>query len=594
MLKIENRADIFHYRTLYSILFFCITILILRYFQIQVIDFNTHYSKSEVNRVKPRTTYAPRGLILDRDGKILVENFPTYILTVTPYEMKNQDEQFLKISQIINIPVNELEKRFKKYNRGRFLPTIIAKNLTFEEIVKIEEMRLDFPGFQYERFDERLYDSKSKNDHFLGYLREIDKEYIKNLDSEKIYRAGELVGWEGLEKQYENDLRYSKGIEYIEVDTYGREINNLTLENKLAYPGKNLNLTIDSELQDFSRELLGDKPGVIITSNVRTGEILSMVSNPSYDLNIFRGETDSDEWKSIISDKNNPLLNRSISGLYPGGSQLKVITVLNLLEQKKINPEDELLCAGSYSPPGSSLVFNCWKEEGHGVVNLFSAIAQSCNVYFYETVQLLNLDSWVKTARDFGFNDLTKIDLPNEKIGLIPDSKFFTNTYGRWGWSERGVLLNMTLGQGDIQITPIQALKFINIIALSGKDVPILKLNKDKSNSFYTDLGITNDSWRILKNALYDVVNKNSGTGWRAKVEDSSLQSFGKTSTAENSQGEPHAWYIGYFVKNDEIYSLVVLVENGGGGGAVAAPIAGEIIKKIVYNKNLMVSSNAE
>ena len=184
--------------------------------------------------------------------------------------------------------------------------------------------------------------------------------------------------------------------------------------------------------------------------------------------------------------------------------------------------------------------------------------------------------------------------MPNEKIGLIPDSKFFTNTYGRWGWSERGVLLNMTLGQGDIQITPIQALKFINIIALSGKDVPILKLNKDKSNSFYTDLGITNDSWRILKNALYDVVNKNSGTGWRAKVEDSSLQSFGKTSTAENSQGEPHAWYIGYFVKNDEIYSLVVLVENGGGGGAVAAPIAGEIIKKIVYNKNLMVSSNAK
>ncbi len=594
MLKIENRADIFHYRTLYSILFLCIFVLIARYFQIQVIDFNKHYSKSEVNRVKPRTTYAPRGLILDRNGKILVENFPTYILTVTPYEMKNQQEQFLKISQIINTPVDELEQRFKKYNRGRFLPTIIAKNLSYEEIVTIEEMRLDFPGFQYERFDERIYNSNSNNDHFLGYLREIDREYLKNLDSEKIYRAGELVGWEGLEKQYESDLRYTKGIEYVEVDTYGREINNLSLENKLSYPGKNLNLTIDSELQDFSKELLGNKPGVIITSNVRTGEILSMVSSPSYDLNIFRGETDSNEWKSIISDDKNPILNRSISGLYPGGSQLKIITALNLLEQKKLNPEDELLCSGSYSPPGSSLVFKCWKEEGHGIVNLFSAIAQSCNVYFYETVQLLNLENWVKTAKDFGFNDLTKIDLPNEKRGLIPDSKFFSNTYGRWGWSERGVLLNMTLGQGDILITPIQALKFINIVALSGKDVPTLKLNKDKSTTYYTDLEISSDSWRVLKNGLYDVVNNNYGTGWRAKVEDSSIQSFGKTSTAENSQGEPHAWYIGYFVQNDEIYSLVVLVENGGGGGAIAAPIAGEIIKKIIYSKNYMVSSDVK
>ena len=152
----------------------------------------------------------------------------------------------------------------------------------------------------------------------------------------------------------------------------------------------------------------------------------------------------------------------------------------------------------------------------------------------------------------------------------------------------------MTLGQGDILITPIQALKFINIVALSGKDVPTLKLNKDKSTTYYTDLEISSDSWRVLKNGLYDVVNNNYGTGWRAKVEDSSIQSFGKTSTAENSQGEPHAWYIGYFVQNDEIYSLVVLVENGGGGGAIAAPIAGEIIKKIIYSKNYMVSSDVK
>ena len=278
MLKIDNKADIFHYRTLMAILTFSMLLLVGRYFHLQIIEHERFFSKSQVNRVKAKASYAPRGLIVDRNGVVIVENSPTYILTVTPYEMKNIEDQFDKISSIISVPIEEIERRYKKYYRGKFLPTVIAKNLSFAQISQIEEMKLDFPGVQYERFDERLYNTELNDMHILGYLRELDRETVPTLDKSSLYRAGELIGWQGVEREYEKELRYSKGVNYIEVDTYGREIENLNNNNIPAYPGKNLVLTIDSELQKFSRNLLEGKKGSIIVSKVNSGEILSIVS----------------------------------------------------------------------------------------------------------------------------------------------------------------------------------------------------------------------------------------------------------------------------------------------------------------------------
>ena len=576
MLKIENKADIFHYRTLFFVLLFSILTLLTRYFYLQVIDFERYSSKSQVNSIKAQATYAPRGLILDRNGIVLVENYPTYILTATPYQLSDKDYQFKVISQITDIPVEELNRRYKKYNQGRFLPTVIAKNLTFAEISQIEERRLELKGFQYERFDERLYNNILNDAHFLGYLRELDRESLPFLDKSQLYRAGELIGWQGIEKQYEKELRYSKGVEYIEVDTYGREINRINKNNIPAYPGNNLILSIDSRLQQFSKNLLINQKGVILVSDVDTGDILTMVSNPSYSLDIYRGETSDGAWNSLLSDENKPIINRTISGLYPPGSSFKLITAFNLIEDGLLDPEDSLMCTGSYTPPGSSNTFNCWKEDGHGLVDLNKAIAQSCNVYFYETVQLIKLAEWTKTAKIFGFNFKTDIDLPNELIGQIPDKEFFINTYGRWGWSERGVLLNLTLGQGDILVTPLQSLRYINHIASKGKTAK-LKLNANKEIEYYDEINFSEQTWQRVSDGLYDVVNSESGSGWRAKQK-SEIKLFGKTSTAENPHGEPHAWFNGFFDHNGKTYSIVVLVENGGGGGAVASPIAGKIV----------------
>mgnify|MGYP001364603130 FL=1 len=576
MLKIENKADIFHYRTLFFVLLFSILTLLTRYFYLQVINYERYSSKSQVNSVKAKATYAPRGLILDRNGVVLVENYPTYILTATPYQLSDKNYQFNVISQITDIPVEELDRRYKKFNQGRFLPTVIAKNLTFAEISQIEERRLELQGFQYERFDERLYNNILNDAHFLGYLRELDRESLPSLDKSQLYRAGELIGWQGIEKQYENKLRYSKGVDYIEVDTYGREINRINKNNIPAYPGDNLILSIDSRLQQFSKNLLSDQKGIVLVSDVDTGDILTMVSNPSYSLDIYRGETSDGAWNSLLSDENKPIINRTISGLYPPGSSFKLITAFNLIEDGLLDPEDNLMCTGSYTPPGSSNTFNCWKEDGHGLVDLNKAIAQSCNVYFYETVQLIKLAEWTNTAKIFGFNFKTDVDLPNELIGQIPDKEFFINTYGRWGWSERGVLLNLTLGQGDILVTPLQSLRYINHIASKGKTAK-LKLNANKEIEYYENINFSEQTWQRVNDGLYDVVNTDSGSGWRAKQK-SEVKLFGKTSTAENPHGEPHAWFNGFFDHNGKTYSIVVLIENGGGGGAVASPIAGKIV----------------
>ena len=251
MLKIDNKADIFHYRTLFFILCLSLFTLMGRYYYLQVIEYERHFSKSQINRVKAVTTYAPRGLILDRFGEILVDNYPTYILTVRPYKLDDKEAIFKELAPILDTNLDELNKRYKKYYRSKFLPAIIGKNLSFEQISEIEEKRLDFPGFEYERFDERIYPSPFNEAHFLGYLREVDRDTIPSLDRGLLYRAGELIGWQGVEKHYEKQLRFSKGIDYVEVDTYGREIFELE-ENRIpAFPGEYLALSIDSNLQKF-------------------------------------------------------------------------------------------------------------------------------------------------------------------------------------------------------------------------------------------------------------------------------------------------------------------------------------------------------
>ena len=218
------------------------------------------------------------------------------------------------------------------------------------------------------------------------------------------------------------------------------------------------------------------------------------------------------------------------------------------------------------------------------------AISESCNIYFYEKVQLVSLEDWALTAEIFGFNQVTDIDLPSEKIGIIPDKDFFIKQYGRWGWSERGALLNLTLGQGDLLVTPIQSLRFINHIATRGKNTPRLRLNLNSQLSYYNSIQYSDRTWDYIENALFAAVNSDFGTARRAMPENQDIPFFAKTGTAQNPHGEPHAWFIGFFEFEGEKYSIVTIIENGGGGATVASPIAGDMVSYFINNNTYIAN----
>ena len=348
------------------------------------------------------------------------------------------------------------------------------------------------------------------------------------------------------------------------------ELNN----SILPVPGKNILTTLDISLQSFVEREFKGKKGVVIVSNPKTGEILSLLSSPDYKPDLFTGLVSNDDWKEIINDPDKPLLNRASNGLYPPGSIFKMIVTLELLQKKIVSPDWSVICTGEYEY--FDRVHRCWDENGHGKINMEQAIAQSCDIYFYEAIQKIKLDDLYLRAQQFGYGKRSNIDLPSEMIGRMPNRDFMNKLYGKWGWS-KGALLNIAIGQGEILSTPIQMSNYINLIATNGDTYPV-HLVKSNINKLYqpeADL----ESWEIIKNAMREVVVGSKGSGKISHPIIPGLIIYGKTGTAENPHGDPHAWYITYGEKNGQMISIVVLIENGGSGGTYATPIS-----KNIYN----------
>lgn len=548
--------------------------LVIRFFYLQVYSHDTYKKKAEVNRIRAIPLNAPRGLILDRNGQIIVDNYPTYVLTVIPGEMINKEKNFQIVSYCTGIDTTLLKTNYKKYYRGRFLPARLAKDLTFDQLSRIEEHKQELTGINYNQFPERYFSEKINASHLLGYVKEVDKAIIEEINEKEKYIYGDLVGWRGLEKVYENRLRGIKGVHFVEVDAYGREIGQSSdYEKENPVPGIDLQTTLLISLQAMIEKMLDGKRAVVLVSLPESGEMLAMVSKPDYPPDLFTGETTVDDWQKIISNPDKPLLNRMTHGLYPPGSTLKMITAMSLMEKGKINYSEKINCNGAYEL--GDRIFHCWKEEGHGEMDLEQAIAQSCNVYFYHVVQRLSIDEWANACNEFGFGQRTEIDLASEAKGVVPNSHFMNKQYGRWGWS-KGHLLNLSLGQGELVVTPIQMMQFINNLSMNGR-APSLHVVKEKPQVKRSVNRYTHQTWKRMKKYMHNVVSSTHGTGKRANPVIPGLKIAGKTGTAQNPHGEPHAWFIGYGEKNKKQISVVVLVENGGHGGVAAAPIAGRI-----------------
>lgn len=578
MLKAENRIP--QQRWLWASAFVLVLFMVLlsRFFQLQIYYHEKYKSKADVNRIRAITVNAPRGLILDRHGEILVDNYPTYVLSVIPEKIEQLGERFQQIEACTGLDSSILSKNYHKYYRGQFTPTRLAKNLTFAQISHLEENRLQLTGVQYKKIPERIYPHASRAAHILGYVNEVGRAVLELQKPGKHYELGDLIGWQGLEKQYEDYLRGEKGVTYFEVDAYGREMGTVTgRSGESPIPGRDLYLTIDAGLQvHLERELEGVR-GVALVSNPLNGDIIAAVSTPDYPPDLFTGATPETHWNQILADSSRPLMNRITTGLYPPGSTFKILTALILLEEGLIDTAWKTTCTGAYHY--GDRVFRCWNEYGHGEVDFRKAIAQSCNIYFYKTVQKIAMDRLADLAFDFGFGQETGVDFPYESQGVIPTKEYMDNKYGTRGWSG-GALLHMAIGQGDVLVTPLQMINFINMVATQGRAQQLhfrLRLHE----SVMRQPEISDQTWDIMDSFLHSVVNDQHGTGKMANPHLTAVDIAGKTGTAENPHGEPHAWFVGYGKKEDQLVTVMILIENAGHGGEVAAPIARSVFRYV-------------
>ncbi|NCG34529.1 MAG: hypothetical protein GWO78_00825, partial [Dehalococcoidales bacterium] len=435
MLRSPNTVPKTKFWFLIGLTFVLHSLLLYRFFQLQVLDYDLYKQRANSNRIRANSVPAPRGLILDRKGKIIVDNYPTYVLFGIGDEIINSTQNFSVISKATGIDTSYLSINYKNNFRSRFLPTKLAKDLTISQLSRLEEYKNDLSGIIYKQYPERIFNSSIRASHVLGYLKELDQEFLSYNKNNSDYQFGDLIGWSGLESKYEYILRGKKGVSYYQVDAYGREAGKIKGQKNIsASPGNDIITTLDLELQELLEKELNDIKGAGIVSNPKTGGLLAYVSSPDYPPDLFTGLIATKDWETVITDKDKPLLDRVSNGLYPPGSIYKMIVAVELLERKLVTESWEVFCPGYYE--FYDRTFKCWNENGHGNVNLEKAIVESCDVYFYQAIQKVEIDNLSERSKMFHHGKKTNIDLPSEMKGRVPTYNYMNKKYGKWGWSK--------------------------------------------------------------------------------------------------------------------------------------------------------------
>ena len=550
-------------------------VLIVKLYQIQIIQGPYYKELAEGNRIRLISVSAPRGEIVDRYGKIMAKNRPSFTISVIPFE-GNREESLKLLSKIINLPYTEIKKKIDEAPNS-LQPVNIILDADLEIISKIKELEDKLPGVLVTTNIIREYPNGNTASHILGYVGEVSKEEIKIFQAYGV-KMGDIVGKTGIERGYQKELMGIPGGEQVEVDAMGRPIKILGTVPPI--PGSTLVTTINLDLQKVVEESLKRRglPGAIVVMDPRNGDVLAMASNPDFDPNSFARGITAEEWKKLLSIKK-PLLNRAISAAYPPGSTFKIAVALGSLVEGITDKNTLFYC------PGSMLIgnrkFRCWTT--HGRIDFLNAISKSCDVAFYTIGLKLGLEKMAKYARLLGLGNLTGIDIPGEARGLIPDPSW---KKGPW---YIGDTANMSIGQGYVQVTPIQMAVLVSTIANGGKVYKPRIVSKIISQDstvkiqppvLIRDISKFKKEIDIIKEGMKLVVDV--GTGNLAKVRGVTVA--GKTGTAENFPnienplGKDHAWFIAYAPTDNPKIALSIIIEQGGHGGSTAAPIAAEII----------------
>ncbi len=572
-----------------SVLAILLLVLLVGLIRLQVLQHDDLSRQSRENRMHIQTITARRGLVMDRDGEIIIDNRPSF--TVSIVKVESDSTTVSRLAELLEIPEEEVERRLMKNLISPYQPAPIARDVDFKTIAVAEEQSYRFPGVEVQLEEVRRYTEALGSEAFTGYAGEVSPEERSRAPRGK-YRLGSVIGKKGIERQYDELLRGEDGQQYIEATAAGQTLGPMKdYPPKLPVPGANLELTIDNDLQ---RACVAAKDtfccGAIVAMDPRNGEVLAMTSWPSYDANMFSRVIPDSAWLEISSNPHHPLLNRPLDGRYPPGSTIKLVTIGAALEEGLINENTTLKpCYGGYQ--FGNRYFKCWLSRGHGLTTPTTAIEQSCNVYLYQVGLKLGIDVFSSYLRECGFGKRTGIDLPNEAEGLNPNSEWYDREYGERKWS-RGLVLNNAIGQGEILVTPLQLAQFYCGVANNGEVYrPHLvrrRLYPDgrvetvqPELSFRLPFGP--GTLELLQEGYRLVVEGEHGTARRLRNPEYSIG--GKTGTAENPQSENHSWFVGVAPLEAPEIVVAAIVEHGGHGSDVAAPMVGKIIKAYMRSR---------
>ncbi|MGD9731082.1 MAG: penicillin-binding protein 2 [Desulfamplus sp.] len=585
------------------------SMLLLRFVYLQVVEGDEYRRLSENNCIRLQSIPASRGLIYDRNGKLLVDNIPSFDLKIVLQDANPIDETIEKLSSFTSIPVEELMERV---DAGRkvsiYKPLLLKRNITRDQLAVVEAHGFDLPGVKVDVEPMRNYIYKKSAAHVIGYLGEINSQEIENNTYPDV-RSGDSIGRYGAEKAFEDILRGKRGGRQIEVDASGRLVRVINTVEPI--PGKNVLLTIDADLQQKVEAIMEDKTGAVVAVDPSNGEVLAMVTVPSFDLNDFIGGISSEKWKALISDPDKPMSNKAIQGEYPPASTYKIITGIAALEEGIVDMHTTHFCPGYYKYGNRE--YRCWKRSGHGRVNIVKALEKSCDVFFYRVGEALGVDTLAKYASGCGLGKLTHIELANERPGLIPTSAWKKRRFGiPW---QGGETLSIAIGQGFNLVTPLQMAVLLAAIGNNGTIYrpKILKSIQDYNGNIDTNkelrpeilggLPASKHTLKLIQEGLLNVVESEGGTARKIRVE--GVDIAGKTGTAQvftlkksdrDSRRKfarhlrDHAWFVCYAPAQNPVIAVSIIIEHGEHGSTAAAPVASEVIRTWLQIKGMLPS----
>lgn len=543
-------------------------------FVTQIVHGGRYREKSERNRSRLIHLPAPRGSILDRNGIPLVEDRVSFELAILPQELQDADETWDRLSRLVGLPPEELSSRYRRGFVARFSPVSLIRDLPREAAFLLEEERARLPGLVVRPVPQRHYPLGAAVGPVVGYLGLIAPEELTRLKSYG-YTFRDWVGKDGVEKTCDPFLRGRDGGLHVEVNAQGRMVQ----QRGFLAPqrGRSVRLSIDGRLQQLSYELLRGGEGALIVMEASTGQVLSLVSTPSFDPNAFVDPSGSSEVRRSLRDPDKPMFNRATRSMVPPGSVFKAAVAYEALREQKISPGTAFECFGEYKLGRGT--FRCWRQEGHNAQTVAEAIQHSCNVFFYQTGRRLGADGIARAARLFHLDRPTGIDLPSEARGRVPDPAWMKQALHHT-WQE-GDTVSFAIGQGPLLVTPLEMLLLFNTIATEGKVLKprvLLEVEGETPAAPRPEDRVPLDqaALRMVKEGLERAVGTETGTGRLANVP--GVRVAGKTGTAQVSRGHPHAWFCGYAPAGDPKVCFVIFLEHGGKGGLRPAQIAGQLV----------------